>query len=315
MLNDPENTMPDRMMVGLKYVMYGVWGVIVILVVAGLLSSLNSAHTHTPHEITLATPQAPVITVADPDKPIMAAVDPPHAPMVYSTPVTAVTPPSPAPVETKDEVVNDDGPYRSANEWEKKSINGKSFKEPEKSTPTVKAVAPVTSEPAASVIMPKKPVPVAGSSTGEWRVRFAVCNLLESCEVLKGELAAEGIASEVVSYPDNSMTYQAKVGPFGDRQRTQRARHDLEIKGIILADVIIGSLFYLVSSETSDQEGVKLVVTKTIEAGYPASLVPSPHGKITYKLFGIDSYSSRSATEASIKQIRKRGIRCIAEQR
>ena len=189
-----------------------------------------------------------------------------------------------------------------------------------KSIPT----APAKPEPAPETALlekaqepaEEKPAPESGGKSphkGGYRLRFGLCQMRESCELIKTNLAKAGIAASVEKTSQEFNTYYSMLGPWQTATHSKQAMADLakhEIKTTVLT---ADGKYYLVTEPELSEKAAKETLGKVQRMGIMGKTLGKKESLPVFKVYG-ESFDKRNTARQREDYYRKKGFDCAVEE-
>ena len=179
-----------------------------------------------------------------------------------------------------------------------------------KPAPKAEPIKPIVSRPVAKDL-PKAPGGPAKHKK-VYRIRFAVCQMEESCRDVQSRLLKEGVKASLEKTVHNLMTHHVALGPWPTRSHAQKAGDDLLKIGIKSSLLVSGDKFFMITNPEYSLARVRKTLSTTTRAGFKGKVFSRKETQEMYKVYG-ESLEDPEEARRIRNQYKKKGMDCIVE--
>ena len=179
-----------------------------------------------------------------------------------------------------------------------------------KPAPTAEPIKPIVSRPVAKNI-PRKSRK-SSKRKKVYRIRFAVCQIEESCRKVQDRLSKKGVKAALEKTVHNLMTHHVALGPWRTRSHAQKAKGDLLKLGIKSSLLVSGDRYFMITKPEFSLARVRKTLSATTRAGFKGKIFSRKETQDMYKVYG-QSLGNPEQARLIRNQYKKKGIDCIVE--
>ena len=176
-----------------------------------------------------------------------------------------------------------------------------------------KPIKPIVSRPVAKAAPQVSSKSESSEKKEEvFRIRFAVCQMAESCQQVKNALEQKGVKVSVTKTQHNLKTYHVALGPWPTRSHTQKPGELLLQKGIKTSLLVSGGKFFLITMPEFSQAQARKTLGVAVKEGIEGKTFSRQETQDMYKVYG-GSYGDMERARRAMNDYKKKGIDCIVE--
>ena len=178
-----------------------------------------------------------------------------------------------------------------------------------------KPLAPVISRPVAKDLdalhsQAVKPAP----KKGVWKVRFAICNMEQSCREVMEKLAAKGVPATLeVEKVEAAKTLRVVLGPWPTAGQAEQAISTLREKGVEASLFSTRDKYFILSKPQAYQKEADQTLETAKAAGFEGKSFYRRETRDMFKVFG-EKLKSRERAEKKAEYYKRKGIDCYLEE-
>ncbi len=175
------------------------------------------------------------------------------------------------------------------------------------------AMAPVRQPRGVGDLMAPDAPPV--DREGDWRVRYGLCNLEESCVKLVAQLTPQGIRTELIRGGAPHPAWQVVMGPWPTPTHAEEAMATLAREGIEASLTRATGQSWLVSTPIEEVDAARSMADRARASGVASRIEEAPSDETVYKVYDVNRYLRREEAQAACRERIGEHIDCVVEER